>query len=220
MAEIQVEKTLEDHHLKALDELDQARCKHVEIAAQGVLPFEELESLFTLFVGSGFRTIDILLEYEASFPLDQLLELKREIPEFNILVFHSAPQRIRNIEERSFWTPDPLMELKKREDPPFRNIVLNREFFLESLHYNPYYNRKVSIDENGNVKNAIEHKTSFGKIGQESLASIVQKEEFRELWYASNDKVEDVKDWELRYCWLNTHPMEKLENGNYKIQWS
>lgn len=219
VAELQVDDSLEDHHLKALDELDQAGCKHVEIAAKRGLPYEEIDSLFTLFSGAGFRTIDLLLGYETSTPLDRFLKLKDELPEFNILVFHSAPQEYRNTDKRTFWSQRSLADLKKREDPPFQNLILNREFFLESLYFNPYYNRKVSIDEEGNVKNAIEHQRSFGRIGERPLGNIVNGEEFRELWYASNDKVEDVKDWELRYCWLNTHPLEKLENGNYKILW-
>ena len=116
--------------------------------------------------------------------------------------------------------PSRSRRIKRPRKPPFQQLIVNKEFFLESLEHNPYYNRKVSIDENGNVKNAIEHEKSFGKVGQEALSKIVEREDFQELWYASNDKVEDVMDWELRYCWFNTHPLEKLDNGNYRIIWS
>ncbi len=219
-AEIQVADRFEDHHLKALDELERTQCKHVEITALDPLPAEEIESLFTLFSGSGFRTIDLLLSFQASHPIDRTLRLKKLTPEFNILVFYDAPKRIGNTGDHIFWTPKGLDELKSREDPPFHRLILNKEFFLESLEHNPYYNRKVSIDEEGFVKNAMEQERNFGRIGEDALDKIIQREDFRELWFASNDKVEDVKDWELRYCWFNTHPMEKLENGNYRILWN
>ena len=219
-AEIQVADRFEDHHLKGMDELDRAQCKHVEITALDPLPIEEIESLFDLFSGSGFRTIDLLLPFQPSHPIDRTLRSKEAIPEFNILVFYGAPQRIRNSEDHIYWTPKGIEELKAREDPPFQQLILNKEFFLESLEHNPYYNRKVSIDEEGCVKNAIEHSKSFGKIGEEALKNIIERSDFRELWYASNDKVEDVMNWELRYCWLNSHPLEKLENGNYRILWT
>lgn len=220
VAEIQTEDSLQDHHLKALDELDRLHCKHVEIAARNPLPSEEIESLFSLFSGAGFRTIDLLLQHDDALPMDRILRLKERTPEFNLLVFHGAPGKTKDTERHIFRTPLSLPELKRKEDPPFKRLIINREFFLESLEHNPYYNRKVSIDEEGRIKNAMEHERSFGTIGRESLEQVVADETFRELWYACNDKVEEVKDWELRYCWLNTHPMEKLENGNYKILWS
>lgn len=220
VAELQIADRLEDHHLKALDELERMQCKHVEITALDPISTEEIEGLFFLFSGSAFRTFDLLLPFEASHPIDRTLELKRKTPEFNILVFYEAPKSIKNSEEHLFWTPLSLKKLKGREHPPFQRLIINKEFFLESLHHNPYYNRKVCIDEKGNVKNAIEHERSFGRIGEQKLEEIIEKEEFQELWFASNDKVEEVKDWELRYCWFNTHPLEKLENGNYKIIWS
>lgn len=220
VAELQIADRFEDHHLKVLDELEQLQCKHVEITALDPIPVEELEGLFALFSGSGFRTIDILLPFHPSHPLDRTLELRANTPEFNILVFYGAPKRIRKRDDHLFWTPLGIEELKGKESPPFEHLIVNKEFFLESLEHNPYYNRKVSIDENGNVKNAIEHQRSFGRVGEEALSKIIAKEEFRELWYASNDKVEDVMDWELRYCWFNTHPLQKLENGNYRIIWS
>lgn len=219
VAEIQVQDSLEDHHLKALDELDRLHCKHVEVAAKEALSAEEIESLFALFAGSGFRTVDLLLQHDPAYPVDRILRLKERTPEFNLLVFHGAPDRERDTEKLVFRTPRSLGDLKKRESPPFQRLIINREFFLESMEHNPYYNRKVSIDEEGRIKNAIEHEADFGKIGSKSLERVIASEEFQELWYACNDKVEDVKNWELRYCWLNTHPLEKLENGNYKIQW-
>lgn len=220
VAEIQVKDGFEDHHLKGLDELERVQCKHVEIAAEDPLPIEEIESLFSLFSGSAFRTIDLLTPFHPAHPLDRTLRLKEKTPEFNILVFHEAPENISNKEEHVFWTPKGLKELKSKEDPPFQQLILNKEFFLESLEHNPYYNRKVSIDEEGNIKNAIEQERSFGKVGEQALETVIERADFQELWYASNDRIEDVMDWELRFCWFNTHPLERLENGNYRILWT
>lgn len=71
--------------------------------------------------------------------------------------------------------------------------------FLEFLkdNHNIYFNRKVCIDENGNLKMSTTSDEDFGNIASMSLKSLYQNEVFKGFWEVSKDKMEKCKDCEL-----------------------
>src|SRR3546814_9235558 len=80
--------------------------------------------------------------------------------------------------------------------------VVNRNFFCESLRFNPYYNRKACIDRFGRIKNCLDHKRDFGNVREIALKTILTDSSFTSLWHASPDRIREVKDKAMRYAMI------------------
>ena len=63
---------------------------------------------------------------------------------------------------------------------------MNIELFSEAQKYNTYYNKKISIDCNGNIKNCLSNEKHFGNISKNKLSDIIKKREYNYLWNINN----------------------------------
>jgi SPASM domain peptide maturase of grasp-with-spasm system len=204
-----------------IDELHTLGCKHLELRL--TLPQtsceETLCDLFNLFNNKVFNSLIILIEYNIILSLKMVESIYARYSKITCIIiynckksiaFNSTINEIRFIEEN--------LSITQFNNPfPSNKLFVNRQFFMESLNYNVFYNKKICINNEGEIKNHLQHKNSFGNVNDVSLNSVINKTNFKELWEASNDKIEDIKDSELRYCMFISNELIKLPNGNYKI---
>ena len=87
------------------------------------------------------------------------------------------------------------------------NFFPNYDFFFESRTRNPYYNGKITIDFDGNIKNIIADVKSWGNIHTHSISHVIAKPDFRQLWFSTKDKVKGCRDCEFRYVCFDTRPL-------------
>lgn len=97
------------------------------------------------------------------------------------------------------------------------NYILDFQYFILSHSYNPYYYKRLCIDENGSIKNCLKSKRCFGNVKKDDIMQVVQQEDFRELWSVSCDKIIDIKDNPMRYNMYVTNQLKKEQNGFYSI---
>ena len=79
------------------------------------------------------------------------------------------------------------------------NMVINLPFFTESQHHNTCLNRKICIDENGDIKNCPAMEKSYGNIRDTTLKEAIEKPGFKECWTICKDQIDVCKDCEFRY---------------------
>ncbi len=98
-----------------------------------------------------------------------------------------------------------------------RLFAPNMEAYMESLHFNLYFDRKMFIAENGEIRNAHETAEGFGFIQQiknkEDLMRLIFSPSFHRYWTASKDKTEVCRDCELRYLCLDSRTPEQREGS-------
>lgn len=200
------------------DQLDKLHCQHVELRLNTVNSdpsdlFEVLEGLSK----KTFRTITLLLNYspyllEENFT-DKLFEAFKKI---NFIFVFNSP-----VQKNSHQNPKNISFLKKgvpKGRSGVRHIV-NLDYFMEAQKHNPYYNKKVCIDEKGRIKNCLLHQNYFGNVIKDSIKNIISRNDFQKLWFASPDKIEDIRDSELRFSIFLTDELETSENpGLYRIK--
>lgn len=80
-----------------------------------------------------------------------------------------------------------------------KNINLNRNFYLEAKQHNTCLNKKISIDEKGNIKNCPSMLQSFGNIKDTTLENALNHPDFKKYWNLNKDSIEVCKDCEFRY---------------------
>jgi SPASM domain peptide maturase of grasp-with-spasm system len=78
-------------------------------------------------------------------------------------------------------------------------FVTSLPLFTESQRHNSCLNRKLSVDEHGQVRNCPAMPRSFGPARAVRLADVVRLAEFREPWALSKDQVEVCRDCEFRH---------------------
>lgn len=75
-------------------------------------------------------------------------------------------------------------------------------YFREARIANPYFNRRLAIDREGNFKNDLLYggPETFGQVGQHSITAVIVDPKFRRRWLAGPDTITETKDNPLRYC--------------------
>jgi SPASM domain peptide maturase of grasp-with-spasm system len=197
--------------------LDELLCRHIELRLNvNDLEKEELICFFQNINTKSFRSIIVLIEYRPELWYEnwakEIFEACQKIEKIvitnSVIKFNTDdyPKQImfstQSIEEVSLY--------KKR-------YIINLNYFSEAQRFNPFYNRKVCIDFMGNIKNDLRQTYSFGNISSDSIVQVNKKQEFRELWNASPDTIEEIKDSELRYCQFLPFLLTQNKENNWAI---
>lgn len=87
-------------------------------------------------------------------------------------------------------------------------FISNIEFFSEAQEYNVALNRKVSIDNEGNFKNYLSHKETFGNFNKESITKLIDNKDFTRKWFINNDNIDTCKNCQFRYICFDNSDIE------------
>lgn len=95
-----------------------------------------------------------------------------------------------------------------------KEFYVNILFFSEANNYNVYFNRKLAIDNKGDLKNSLHSNHIFGNIFQpkEKIIDIICSSNFQRIWYSKKDITSVCKDCEFRYlCSYKEEPKERSD---------
>lgn len=184
------------------DQLSLVGCKFLEIRIRRRISIEELEDLVLDAKNTNIRGIELILPFQSlTFTSELELILLKHQRVASILI-HSIPKAeyILNTEEsRIIQTEENLTSNSCCGNISKNTFVSNLIFFTEAHSYNTCLNKKISISENGTIKNCPSLLQSFGQIADNNLLEIVFKEELRRKWKISKNNISDCKDCEFRY---------------------
>jgi SPASM domain peptide maturase of grasp-with-spasm system len=149
---------------------------------------------------SKIKSIILFVKHQKTIE-KQLIKLESKFSRITEIVFYDIkPESIPDKQENKFnYDTRCLNEILSMKVKDQNHFVLNIEAFNEALLYNTAYNRTVYIDNNGKIKRHIEDNDSFGNINQTNLNDVIERNEFKEFWAISKDKIKICKDCEFRY---------------------
>lgn len=202
--------------LKVIDNLNKLNTKFIELR---ITKFSsdnqyELRKVLYYLSTSSVINISILLPYDRD-EHHNILSLKEQYPIINKMVFYNFHEDI--IDGNILYTKKNITQINNYNKE--NTIVNSIEFYYESLKYNTYYNKKISIDKAGNIKNCIKNDTVFGNVNTNNILDVISTKSFQELWTANNDRIIDVKNNPLRYNLMISNDLIKTNNNEYKIKW-
>ena len=189
---------------KIFSELDEVNCYHLQIRSYTSLTLENLHSIISLLAGKNFRSVEFIIKYsEIEYPSEEIINFLNKYPIASILFYGVE---IGNLTRHT----------KKHNNLSYvpQNIssceacgVINKNAltlsdigdFTENINFNGFLNRKISIDELGEIKNCPSMEKSYGNINKTSLVSISQNKNFQKLWKINKDSIETCKVCEFRY---------------------
>jgi len=183
------------------NELNRCRCKHIEIRAYKILAIEEMQFIISSFKEKSFTSVNLLMKYnEDKDYLKKIMSLTRNNTLFH-LTLHGAPKEKveNNIMKMMHIIPEYISSCDFCGNISAKSFaLLSIQSFMENYLYNGCLNKKIAIDENGDIKNCPSMKRSFGNICNTSIFEIAQKKDFQTLWTVNKSQIKVCKDCEYR----------------------
>lgn len=215
-----IEYGFKNYNLKnILIQLDYLYTKFIELRFN---TFEEehvseLEEILNYCENSILRSIRLYFPYTKDY-LKKIIELAESYSIIDCIIFYNSKlnRTLEKDNRQTFFITQTLESITSSNiDKKF--LINNLEYYYECQKHNPYYNKKVSIDSNGQIKNCIKNRAVFGNVKNDLISNVVSTEQFQEFWYVTHDQIIDVQNSELRYNYIISNDLEKLKDGKFKI---
>jgi len=211
-----LESDLQAYNLEAvLGQLETLKCRYLELRLDILEKKQliQLEDILTKTKSSIFISMVLFINYKDFLTIQYLEELYTTYPKIKKIIVHGAPKKIKMSDLVIFET-DTLDTLEEKSIKDVRYIV-NLKYFTESLQYNTAYNNKIAINKQGDIRNILLDKTSYGNIKNQQLTKIARSKSFQKFWKINADKIEGLKESPYRYAYFNNAPMIKTTDRKY-----
>jgi SPASM domain peptide maturase of grasp-with-spasm system len=181
---------------------------------------KELNFFLDIIKYSGVRNLQIHID-RSKINASTLKKIRNEFRFGQIVIFSSKKEIVlKTIFNQVFIFISKKFDLKDHccsIKPNHFNSTLS--FVTESLQYNNCLNKKLTISEQGIIKNCPFDSNTFGEIDDFDLDKILSNKKFTEKWTISKNQVDVCKDCEYRLicsdCRLFTTENNKYGKPKY-----
>ena len=200
---------------KIVSELDALGCMHLQVRSYSpVFTLSDLVDLARLCRGTSIQTLQAVIPHDPANSDDDYVSVVTSNRILVGLAVHSASQDRRiPVDYGARRTSAKLvameieMTTKKLESDLDCGSITTKQLlrpststFNELHHFNGCLNRKISIDENGQVRNCPAMGRSFGHHQSVTLSDIVAEPSFQSAWRAKKDEIKVCRDCQFRYA--------------------
>lgn len=202
-------------------ELEKLGCEAIQVRLFEETSINELYTLTESLTESSIQEVEVILpythEYKSTSKLRKFFEKNVRVSR---LLISGAPSRYTEVIHKEIGNTVSFIP-GKITDNSFcgvihpNNFSINTTFFTEAISHNTCLNRKISIDENGDIKNCPSMLKSFGNIKDTKLAEVLKNDEFTAAWSISKDSINVCRDCEHRYTCLDCRAYHSNERSNY-----
>ncbi|MDN5211024.1 grasp-with-spasm system SPASM domain peptide maturase [Fulvivirgaceae bacterium BMA12] len=216
------------HFEKMVRALDAMNCFAVQLRFFSEIDKPTLERVLTLFDKTRIADLQLLLT-DASNGSTNDTYLKDLLGKFlrigSLNVFNADKEKTvdaaaatdsRKINYHSVSFHPENVSYEKTIEGFQRNNHLN--VFNESHHFNLYFNKKIYINEAGEIKNAPHTEEVFGNVETDKMIEVVHSPDFQKYWKVKKDDIEICKDCEFRYMCVDPRIPIEGRGGNYYFE--
>ncbi|MFK7946623.1 MAG: grasp-with-spasm system SPASM domain peptide maturase, partial [Saprospiraceae bacterium] len=184
------------------DQLNELGCKFIELRFQRIFNISDIRKITDLTKKYIFRNINIFLPFSLELSKLDFQIFLNEYPRLGRLIIYNASNN-KSINTTSdaqviFLTQDLSLNIHCGQIHP-NYFVINIPTFTESQHHNTCLNRKISIDQNGNIKNCPSMVESYGNIKDTTLKEALNHPDFKKYWNIKKDQISVCQDCEFRH---------------------
>lgn len=193
------------HHWQQIfGELEQLKTKFLELRWYTHVSIAELIRILGHSCNGRLRNITLYLPYQRGFTTKSLYEdVMLQYSVVGQIIVHTAPELI-NPQKPPY---DGIWFIPQKLDSEaccgvigHGNLRVNIPTYTEGLQFNTCLNKKISIDQFGQIKNCPSMTTGYGKHGKVSLLEVALISAFKKLWTVTKDTISKCQDCELRYA--------------------
>jgi SPASM domain peptide maturase of grasp-with-spasm system len=198
------------------------KCYNIQLICESNYELTNIINDISIISEIGLESIELIVPYVSNFNYTAIVEKHKNIS--FIFVYNSPEARFINTSfcglQQVLFSEKPF-HLTNKKSLEFFNVHIS--LFTESQKHNTYFNRKLFIGSNGELKNSPESLTIFGNINEikqtDDILRIINSTEFQKYWYVNKDSIDVCKQCEFRHmCVDNRIPIsnEILKNGIWK----
>lgn len=186
------------------NQLADLQCEHLQIRAYEILKVETILNIITESVGKTFKSLTFILKYDGD--VATVKAINKIVNDFTFVRFciygvvekpevDYANEYFNRIE----YTTQNIISCESCGIINKRSFMIsNLQNYMENTLFNGCLNRKISIDETGEIKNCPSMEKSYGNIGTIKLSSVLQNSTFGQLGLIKKDNINICKDCEYR----------------------
>lgn len=204
---------------EVLKELDELYTKYVEIRLLSYTSdnLDELVEIFAKSRSYGFRSIVIYIPFLSSSESVAIYKRLKNFGKIFKIIFYNSPDKKTKVSAKNVLFIKNNAEEIRHTNFNEKSIIIDLKYYFESQKKNPYYNKKVSIDSKGTIKNCIKNKSSFGNVTTENISAIINKDDFQEFWHISHDQIINLNEDAMRYNRVVSNDLKKVSNNKYEL---
>jgi SPASM domain peptide maturase of grasp-with-spasm system len=175
------------------------------------ISLESLDKFLELFLKTRIQSLEIIIKYDDYIRDEKFNKLLNRHLRVNYVIIYSAPLSGKKENEFNalFFITEGLEQATSKGPTTESHFAVNKNIFMESQFQNTYFNKKLYIDENLNIKNAPETEI-LGNLLNDSLLTILNGESLKKHWNVKKDDIKVCKDCEFRYFCVDS----RLPNFN------
>ncbi len=195
------------------------KCYNIQLIFSKGFDLKNVVSYLDVIKDIGMSSMEIIIAYSADFDYEILTNSYKNI---SFVFIYSAPSgqfmKSHVLGLQQIFTSEKPFEITHTKSLDFFNV--NITLFTESQKHNTYFNRKLFIDVNGDIKNAPLMENIFGNINSfnnsAEILKIIASNEFQEYWNVHKGLIDICKECEFRHmCVDNRIPVKRNEKEWY-----
>ncbi|MEO1450295.1 MAG: grasp-with-spasm system SPASM domain peptide maturase, partial [Bacteroidota bacterium] len=180
-------------------ELEALGCESLEIRSKNPVSKEDLLDILQHTKSSSIANIDLILPYTDRLK-KELEEISNKHIRINQIILYSSPlERQYELKHCAVILTPQLITNESCGIISTSYFTSNVTLYTESLQFNSCLNRKIAIDETGEIRNCPSMQKAYGNIQTSSLLSAIQQPDFQTYWHINKDQVKVCQDCEFRY---------------------
>lgn len=189
---------------KVIHQLDKLLCKDLMVRFFSEKNIGLLSNILESINCSDISNLELVLPYCSEINEINIQDIVKKSNKISKIYLHSL---LENLESKIIDVKNAKVIFTKQKinsseccgfiSPEYFEV--NNDMILQSLSYNSCLYKKIGIDEWGEIKNCPAMKKSFGNTKSTSLDAVIQKEEFKKLWYYKKNSIKVCKDCEFRH---------------------
>lgn len=187
--------------------------RFLQIRFFNVVTFEFLKNILTKLNDLGFYSIELVINYNDLFNNKNLELLKNFNLIQNIFCYNSPKDGLEEIYSKIIvYSTQSNINLSQCGYVSKNSFSFTTDHFFESKTYNTCLNKKISINELGQIKKCPSSNEILGDVKKNDLKEIISLKEFSRYDLINKDKIEVCNACEHRY--ICTDCRINLSNSN------
>jgi SPASM domain peptide maturase of grasp-with-spasm system len=190
--------------LNVFQQFEKLGCKYIQIRVFTPKMFDFIQNIIQQAEDLRVISVEFILPFPQNFDFEKWKKLVFDFPRISNIIFHQAKEN-----KTLFESPTGMGNIVKTMNNissethcgqiSHHYFSLHLKTFTESQHHNTCLNRKISIDQNGNIKNCPSMTESYGNIKDTSLQEALNHPDFKKYWNITKDQINICKDCEFRH---------------------
>lgn len=183
-------------------QLNELNCEDIQIRIFNNSIIPQLKNLLEVIKKNEFNSIQLIIPENNFFTNENYQSIIKENQNIHYIVIYNSIENnmlSSNLMGNIIKTVDKISNSNNCGNINPMGFTCNMKFLTESQQHNTCLNRKISIDENGEIKNCPACSKSYGNIKDTTLQEAIEKPGFKDLWYITKDMIDVCKDCEFRH---------------------